>query len=698
MEEIKELTQAELVEDLKKILPDNMAKHLENILVDENSKLSEENTSEWLKWCQKSQKVKITSSDVPHGVLPQGVAVKLHDVKVSGGYGGHGPDDKIYNNDAEIRDKVARGNTVMEIHNSSTGQTGHDMVVFALKKFTGGMGDEDEDQPENDLVWQRYFLKPLEEVTKVVCMIKENGEAAHVSVRLIEGKFFFFAGSKNVHLIFQNQHDIDLYKDSRYMVAKTIAEAWLREINRMNKDKLTILLNFLHLSRLTAIFEILCPEYQHVVDLSYLHNPKLKFLTLTTQYTLQGNTGLCALPPHACIDFARSVGLDTANYEVVAAKDAETRMVEIRAGYGYEGEVMYFLDKDDTTVGLLKKKTAWYVLCRAIREKVSNAFSAFKKNPGGWTRQLSNSHLVRIDNRIDQIRKWLELSESEANRWKKLGKDFQNWLISNIQSDMKNMDKYAVRGKFPQLWNSFLTGASISDKIDNVEEERVEEDKAIEEEEKYKIEEPRTGSPIIHVENSVSKVRPYIATCTVRNLDLLGKNMKKLLAAMHKTHNRACKDRKIATIGFHDFDKITSSKLVYTAGNPAITPIGNSQKQNIEGLIQEKVESVLKYKHLVEDLETLPFLKDSDTTISVPPLINCDETKISEETENILIEITSDKDEQTVLNILEGILLQIYHCGISLDKLGKFIHIEKGVVVSEDGMKKMYPTQLPSFR
>merc|ERR1712173_413216 len=82
--------------------------------------------------------------------------------------------------------------------------------------------------------------------------------------------------------------------------------------------------------------------------------------------------------------------------------------------------VMYFLDKHDTTVGLLKKKTAWYVLCRAIREKVSNAFSAFKKNPGGWTKQLSNSHLVRIDNRIDQIRKWVELKYSV--RHEKYGK------------------------------------------------------------------------------------------------------------------------------------------------------------------------------------------------------------------------------------------------------------------------------------
>jgi hypothetical protein len=26
------------------------------------------------------------------------------------------------------------------------------------------MGDEDEDQPENDLVWQKYFLRPLQAI------------------------------------------------------------------------------------------------------------------------------------------------------------------------------------------------------------------------------------------------------------------------------------------------------------------------------------------------------------------------------------------------------------------------------------------------------------------------------------------------------------------------------------------------------
>ncbi len=30
----------------------------------------------------------------------------------------------------------------------------------------GGMGDEDEDQPENDLVWQKYFLRPLQAIVQ----------------------------------------------------------------------------------------------------------------------------------------------------------------------------------------------------------------------------------------------------------------------------------------------------------------------------------------------------------------------------------------------------------------------------------------------------------------------------------------------------------------------------------------------------
>merc|ERR1739838_767889 len=99
------------------------------------------------------------------------------------------------------------------------------------------------------------------------------------------------------------------------MVAKTVGEAWLRQMETMDKNNLSLFLNFMNLSKLTAIFEILCPDYQHVVDLSYLEEPKLKFLTLTAQYSKDDS--LCAIPPDVCIEFARTFGLDTANYEII---------------------------------------------------------------------------------------------------------------------------------------------------------------------------------------------------------------------------------------------------------------------------------------------------------------------------------------------------------------------------------------------
>ena len=56
-------------------------------------------------------------------------------------------------------------------------------------------------------------------------------------------------------------------------------------------------------------------------------------------------------------------------------------MDKIRRDYGYEGEVLYFLDDINDVIGLLKKKTAWYVICRAIREKVAHMMQELKKNP-----------------------------------------------------------------------------------------------------------------------------------------------------------------------------------------------------------------------------------------------------------------------------------------------------------------------------
>ena len=59
---------------------------------------------------------------------------------------------------------MARGNTILYMNDTAAKASSvtHDNVIFALRKFTGGMGDEDEDQPDSGKTWMNYFLKPLE--------------------------------------------------------------------------------------------------------------------------------------------------------------------------------------------------------------------------------------------------------------------------------------------------------------------------------------------------------------------------------------------------------------------------------------------------------------------------------------------------------------------------------------------------------
>ena len=70
---------------------------------------------------------------------------------------------------------MARGNTILCVRDQETGAETYECMIFALRKFTGGMGDEDEQQPEDNKVWTDYFLKPLDSTGKVICTRKANG-------------------------------------------------------------------------------------------------------------------------------------------------------------------------------------------------------------------------------------------------------------------------------------------------------------------------------------------------------------------------------------------------------------------------------------------------------------------------------------------------------------------------------------------
>ena len=119
------------------------------------------------------------------------------------------------------------------------------------------------------------------QVSKIISTEKLNGEAAHFSGRFIDGQFYLIAGSKNVHLIFQNDEHIDKYTDTCYGMARNIARTLLRKWNRLDEDKQKQLSQFLNETRFTVVCEILIPTQQHVVQLDHLTESELYVLSMT---------------------------------------------------------------------------------------------------------------------------------------------------------------------------------------------------------------------------------------------------------------------------------------------------------------------------------------------------------------------------------------------------------------------------------
>ena len=97
-----------------------------------------------------------------------------------------------------------------------------------------------------------------------------------------------------------------------------MAESSLALISSLDSGNASILLSFMHHTQLTAVFEVLQPSYQHVVDLSYLDASELNFITWTTGYgAMRGNSkekdqSHCALAPDVALDFAKMMGEEVA--------------------------------------------------------------------------------------------------------------------------------------------------------------------------------------------------------------------------------------------------------------------------------------------------------------------------------------------------------------------------------------------------
>ncbi len=155
------------------------------------------------------------------------------------------------------------------------------------------------------------------------------------------------------------------------------------------------------------------------------------------------------------------------------------------------------------------------------------------------------------------------------------------------------------------------------------------------------------------VDEKLENIRPYVATCTIRNISISEEELINIMEFQEHLHWVIGRDRKKVAIGIHDLDKV-EGPFYYKAGNPKedkFIPLDSEDELSLDEILEEH-DKGKKYSKLLEDKEFYPLIVDANGNImSMPPIINSDLTKLTTQTKNLFIDVTGT-DLNAVTNAL----------------------------------------------
>lgn len=168
----------------------------------------------------------------------------------------------------------------------------------------------------------------------------------------------------------------------------------------------------------------------------------------------------------------------------------------------------------------------------------------------------------------------------------------------------------------------------------------------------------------VHVEPLVKRVRPYIAMGIVRGVSLSEEAVFQLIQLQEKLHLTHGRRRKKASIGIYNMDVVTPP-FIYTALLPekiSFKPLGYGYVMNAREMLR-RVDKGQEYGWILKGFDRYPLLLDSrGQVLSMPPIINSEETKLEEDVKNIVIDVTGT-DKEVVNKILAIIMYNILERG-----------------------------------
>jgi phenylalanyl-tRNA synthetase beta chain len=160
------------------------------------------------------------------------------------------------------------------------------------------------------------------------------------------------------------------------------------------------------------------------------------------------------------------------------------------------------------------------------------------------------------------------------------------------------------------------------------------------------------GNYKVIVDNSITKIRPYIAAFVAKNCKMDDYLLKQIIQLQEKLcENFGMKRKKIA-IGVYNFSKI-KFPVYYKAVQPdkiKFIPLEFKKEMDLNEILEEHPKGQ-EYAWILEGFDKYPLLVDNeDNVLSFPPIINSNETgKIEENDTEMFFEVTGEDSDSTLL-------------------------------------------------
>jgi phenylalanyl-tRNA synthetase beta chain len=176
-------------------------------------------------------------------------------------------------------------------------------------------------------------------------------------------------------------------------------------------------------------------------------------------------------------------------------------------------------------------------------------------------------------------------------------------------------------------------------------------------------------------------LRPSIACAIIRDFTLTDDLIKVIMKLQENLHWAVGRDRKHASIGVYDLDALRGAAFSYRAVGPEelrFTPLGFDPAQALTPReVLERHPKGRAYARLLAGFARYPLLADeSGQVLSMPPIINSEQTRVGRATRNFFIDVTGSGERIVgkCLNVLVTSIAELDHAA----------HLEQVTIVYPD--------------